>query len=625
MLNDAIKTLLHPRNAVICHDLFMVWAAWMAVHWLRYTFKIDAPELLFFTDEIVIVLVIQALVFHFMGLYRGIWRFASLPDLWNIIRSGIAGTMLISLALFLFNRLEGVPRSVFLLYPIALTLFLGGPRLLYRIWKDHHLAFHARVGQTRVLIIGAGMTADRLARDLKQSGPYFPIGFLDDRKDLQGAKLRGMPIYGGLDKLDQIVQSQSIEMAIIAIPSASNEQMQRIVKYCANAKVPFRTVPRLQDLVSGQISRQQIKDVAIEDLLGRDQASMDWESIRAGLAGKSVMVTGGGGSIGSELCRQIAHLNPATLIILENSEHNLYQIERDLSRLTDDLALEPILGDITDQVMVERVLEHFKPDVIFHAAAYKHVPLLQRNIREAVRNNVIGTQIMALAADRHQVSDFILISTDKAVNPVNILGATKRVAELFCENLASRSTTNFVTVRFGNVLNSAGSVVPLFNEQISQGGPITVTHPEVTRFFMTIPEACQLIMQVAASGEDGNIYVLEMGEPVRIRSLAEQMIRLAGKVPGQDIMIEYTGLREGEKLYEELFHESEPYKKTAHPQILLARHREMDWSTMSQKLAGLTHAVNNVDIESLESGLRSLVPEMKRWEQPGNVVNLRNL
>ncbi len=622
MLHKLTHTLLHPRNTVIVHDLIMVWAAWMAVHWFRYLFRVDAPAQMLFTDEMIIVLVIQASVLHVMGLYRGIWRFASLPDLWNIIRAGIVGTMLISLALFLFNRLEGVPRSVFLLYPMALTLFLGGSRLLYRIWKDHRLSFHARPGQTRTLVIGAGLTGERLARDLKQSGPYFPVGFLDDRKDLLGAKLRGLPIFGDIDSLPKVVQSRSIDMVIIAIPSASKEQMQRIVKQCANAHVPFRTVPKLYDLVAGKVSPQQIKSVDIEDLLGREPARMDWEPLRQGLEGQAVMVTGGGGSIGSELCRQIARLNPGKLIILENSEHNLYQIERDLSKLTSDLALEPVLGDITDQVMVDHVLAHYKPDIVFHAAAYKHVPLLQRNVREAVRNNVIGTQLMALAADRHQVRTFVLISTDKAVNPVNILGATKRVAELFCQNLARRSSTRFLTVRFGNVLNSAGSVVPLFHEQIEMGGPVTVTDPEVTRFFMTISEACQLIMQVAVTGESSNIYVLEMGEPVRIKLLAEQMIRLAGKVPGQDIAIEYTGLREGEKLFEELFHEAEPYKSTDHPQILLARHRDVDFNSMTQQLAALAQAVHQVDNESLESGLLALVPEMTRWEQQENVVSL---
>jgi FlaA1/EpsC-like NDP-sugar epimerase len=601
--------LLHPRIAIVAHDLGMVWAAWTLVHWLRYLIWPDSPQLALFTPELAIVMVCQGVVLYFTGLYRGIWRFASLPDLWNITRGTIYGTLSITLALFLFNRLEGVPRSVFVLYPLVLAVLLGGPRLAYRLWKDHRLNFTARPGRMRVLLIGAGSAGEMLARDLRREGDYYPVGFLDDNRKLWGGRLRDLPVFGGVDQLPELIHKQSIEMVIIAIPSANNQQMRRIVEVCEQADVPFRTIPRLQDMMAGRSNFNEIKEVAIEDLLGRDPVSLDWAALGEGLTGRSVMVSGGGGSIGAELCRQIARLAPARLGLIENSEYNLYRIEMELARDFPDLILDAVLGDICDTVLVDRTVERFKPDLIFHAAAYKHVPLLQSQAREAVRNNVVGTRVMASAATRHGVDQFVLISTDKAVNPVSLMGATKRAAEVLCQNWAAQSETRFVTVRFGNVLDSAGSVVPLFREQIRSGGPVTVTHPEVTRFFMTIPEACQLIMQASVTGESGGIYVLDMGEPVRIQYLAEQMIRLAGKEPGQDVEIVYTGLRPGEKLFEELFHEQEPYQPTDHAQIVRARHRSVDWGQLNDQLDNVERQVRVFDEEGLSATLNLLVPE----------------
>ncbi|HET9484230.1 MAG TPA: nucleoside-diphosphate sugar epimerase/dehydratase, partial [Xanthomonadales bacterium] len=385
---------------------------------------------------------------------------------------------------------------------------------------------------------------------------------------------------------------------------------------------PFRTVPRLQDVVEGRSGFNQLKEVAIEDLLGRDPVALDWTAIRTGLSGKRVLVTGGGGSIGAELCRQVARLGAESLTILELSEYNLYRIEQELGREFPELLLVAMLGDAGDAATCERVLESARPHLVFHAAAFKHVPLLEGQVREAFRNNVLGTQTMALAADRHRVECFVLISTDKAVNPANVMGATKRAAEIFCQNFAAASQTRFITVRFGNVLDSAGSVVPLFREQIRAGGPVTVTHPEIARYFMTIPEACQLIMQAAVLGQGGEIFALDMGEPVRIGYLAEQMIRLAGKVPGREIEIAYTGLRPGEKLFEELFHEHESYEGTSHRKIFLASPRKMPWTELSAVLKRAAQASLRYDEDELLRCLRELVPEFAADAPDAEVVSI---
>jgi FlaA1/EpsC-like NDP-sugar epimerase len=355
-----------------------------------------------------------------------------------------------------------------------------------------------------------------------------------------------------------------------------------------------------------------LKRVAIDDLLGREPVSLNWNSIRDGLAGKRVMITGGGGSIGSELCRQIARLNPVELIVVDNSEYSLYRIDHELRSDYQDLIFYSVLGDICDPATVEKVVGEYKPDMIFHAAAYKHLPILQTQIREAVRNNVLGTMRLAEVAERHGVGTFVLISTDKAVNPANIMGATKRVAEMYCQNMNARSNTRFITVRFGNVLNSNGSVVPLFQEQISKGGPVTVTHPEISRYFMTISEASQLIMQAAVLGSGGEIYVLDMGKPVKITYLAEQLIRLAGHEPGDDIQIVYTGLRPGEKLFEELFHELEPYETTTHEKIFLAHPRQANWDELRAELRNTELAVRRYDTRALQRILLRLVPELAK-------------
>ena len=613
---------IHPRLAVVAHDLAMVWIAWLGANWLRYSIEPTSPPVAWFAVETLIVVAVQGLIFWWTALYKGLWRFASLPDLWNIVRGSLVGAVAIAVALFLYNRLATVPRGVLVAYPLLLVILLGSPRLLYRYWKDSRFDLMRSQPAQRVLVLGAGRAGEALLRDLARENRYRPVGLLDDNANLRGAKVHGVPVLGLLEKLPEIAEETAAEMLLIAMPSVTNAQMRRVVELCEKTGVPFRTMPRLQDVVAGRMSFSDLKEVAIEDLLGRDPVQLDWTAIRTGLAGQRVLVTGGGGSIGAELCRQIARLGAESLTILELSEFNLYRIEQELRREFPDMLIDAVLGDCGDVAVCERVFARARPQVVFHAAAYKHVPLLQTQLREGFRNNVIGTKIVAEAADRHGVGSFVLISTDKAVNPTSVMGACKRVAEIFCQNFAAKSKTRFITVRFGNVLDSAGSVVPLFREQIRAGGPVTVTHPEITRYFMTIPEACQLILQAAVLGEGGEIFVLDMGEPIKIQYLAEQMIRLANKVPDRDIAIVYSGLRPGEKLFEELFHAQENYQVTKHAKIFLAQPRSMSWDLLNAQLRNATQGVRDYDEDVLRKCMTSLLPEFAIRDEPAEVVSI---
>ncbi|MEO7433794.1 MAG: nucleoside-diphosphate sugar epimerase/dehydratase [Dokdonella sp.] len=611
---------IHPRLAVVAHDMFMVWLAWTTVSMMRWSFEPIPTPLALFDNEVALVLAAQGLIFWWTGLYRGLWRFASMPDIWNIFRACLFGALAIAITLFLYNRLVTVPRTVLAIYPLVLSILLGGPRLLYRYWKDSRLDFTARAPSTRVLVLGAGKAGDALVRDLRRENRYAPVGFLDDNAQLRGSRLHGIPVLGTLDQLPQLARETAAEMLVIAMPAANKAQMRRAVDLCESCDLPFRTVPRLEDVVAGRSSFNELKEVAIEDLLGREQVQLDWTAIRTRLAGKRVLVTGGGGSIGSELCRQIARLGAESLTVLELSEFNLYTIEQELRRDYPDLLFNAWLGDCGDAMTCERMFASAHPEVVFHAAAYKHVPLLQGQVREAFRNNVLGTRVVAEAADRHGAESFVLISTDKAVNPTSVMGACKRVAEIFCQNFAKQSRVRLITVRFGNVLDSAGSVVPRFREQIRAGGPVTVTHPEITRYFMTIPEACQLILQASVLGQGGEIFALDMGEPVRIRDLAEQMIRLAGKHESGAISIVYTGLRPGEKLFEELFHSQEDYSDTANAKIFLAQPRTMAWHSLTSQLRHGEAAVRDFDEPALQRILDQLLPEFESGTPAKGVV-----
>jgi len=616
--------IIHPRVAVMLHDLAMAALAWWVAKLLRYAVR---PEdvVHFRWFEFPVVLLAQGLIFRWTGLYKGVWRFASLPDLWNILRAAVLGSTAVWLLLSMFNRLQGVPRSMLLLYPVVLAMVLGAPRLAYRYWKDSRLGVTGERSMRRVLILGADRAGEVLSRDLHRDGGYAVVGFLDDRPALRGASINGHPVLGQFEQLSEIAREAAVEMLLIALPNASVSEMRRVVALCDASDLPYRTIPRLDDVVAGRAQFNEIKEVAIEDLLGRDAVELDWTAIRETIGGRRVLVTGGGGSIGSELCRQVARLGAQSLVVVDHSEYNLYQITRELRANYPELLLEGVLASCGDSVLMRKVLAESQPQVVFHAAAYKHVPMLQGQLRAAFLNNVLGTRTMADLARDAGVECFVLISTDKAVNPTSVMGACKRIAEIWCQNLDAHADTRYMTVRFGNVLDSAGSVVPLFRQQIRAGGPVTVTHPEISRYFMTIPEACQLILQAASLGKGGEIFALDMGEPMKIRDLAEQMIRLAGKKPGSEIAIVYTGLRAGEKLFEELFHPLEQYSATTHAKIFLAQHRQVSWDLLQAMMHKAAEMVAVDNDEELRRCVSSLLPSF-RWSetaQPDNVVSIR--
>jgi FlaA1/EpsC-like NDP-sugar epimerase len=623
LLRNAVAAI-HPRVAVVIHDLGMVALAWWLAKVLRYTLQPD--ELVTFRAlEFPIVLLAQGLIMRWTGLYKSVWRFASLPDLWNILRAVAVGTVAIALLLFVYDRLDNVPRSALVLYAALLTALLGAPRLAYRFWKDSRAGLSGGQDVKRVLIVGADRAGEVLSRDLQRDSGYQVVGFVDDNPGLRGAVINGRPVLGRTEEMSTLVQEAAVQMLLIALPEASTGEMRRIVALCDGTGVPYRTVPRLEDVLAGRAQIGEIKEVAIEDLLGRDAVELDWVAIHGALSARRVLVTGGGGSIGSELCRQVALLGAQSLTVVEHSEYNLYRILQELRTDFPELIVDGVLASCSDLVAMRRVFAQAMPQVVFHAAAYKHVPLLQAQLRASFHNNVLGTRTVADVASATGVDCFVMISTDKAVNPTSVMGACKRVAEIYCQNLNAHSSTRFVTVRFGNVLNSAGSVVPLFRRQIAAGGPVTVTHPEMTRYFMLIPEACQLILQAATLGKGGEIFALDMGQPVKIRDLAEQMIRLAGKKPGTEIPIVYTGLRAGEKLFEELFHPLENYSATGHAKVFLAQHREVSWELLQALLDKAVDAVAIFDEEELRRSVSSLLPSF-RWSevaQPDNVVPIR--
>lgn len=598
---------------ILIYDALMAGLAWTLAILVRYNFQPDSED---FAAVYLfpIVMVVQAWIAWRSGLQRGIWRYVSMHDVRLMLNVAFLGTLVAALILFILMRLDNIPRSSLLFYPFILIALWGIPRLAYRLWYEHSFSFfYIPDNQQKVLILGAGTSGDMLVRDMVRTPQYgyVPIGFLDDQKQLLGGKLHGIPVLGTIDDLQTVVEELDIDVILIAMPSATDEQMQRVVELCEQSQIPFRTLPKLDNVVNDQVDLTTLRNVSIDDLLGRAKIELDWQVIQANLQQKIVMITGGGGSIGSELSRQVAKLNPQQLIIFERCEFNLYQIELQLRQTFPDVILHAFLGDVTDKVTITYVLQHYQPQVIFHAAAYKHVPMLQNQMRQAAYNNILGTQRLADLASQYHCETFVMISTDKAVNPTNIMGTTKRIAEIYCQGLNERTQTNFITVRFGNVLGSAGSVVPLFKQQIRQGGPVTVTHPDISRYFMTIPEACQLILQAGAMGQGGEIFVLDMGKPVKIRYLAEQMIRLSGKVPEQDIKIEYTGLRAGEKLHEELFHHEEEFAQTQHQKIFLALHRANHWERTQDLLQQLEHACKTYDETHILTILQTLVPEMR--------------
>ncbi|MCD6706299.1 MAG: polysaccharide biosynthesis protein [Thiobacillus sp.] len=596
---------------IILHDILAALFAWLGAYWLRFNLDVPAEFQAAALTTLVWVVPLQAAAFWRFGLYRGIWRFASLPDLKRIVLAIGLAALLIPLVLILFGVSAVVPRSVLILDPLLLVILMGGSRMAYRAWKEHRLASVLHPDSKPVLVAGAGSAADFLLRELARNPSGFHVvGLLDDSRDKQGRLVQGIPVLGTLDDVAAYAQSMGVDDVVLALPSTAHEVRKRITQICAEAGLNVLTVPSLEDLVAGRVSVSSLRPIELDDLLGRDPVELDDSGLHQLLTGQVVMVTGAGGSIGSELCRQIARFDPARLVLFEQSELALYAMEEELSARFHGLQIAPVIGDVKDAVWVNQVMAEHRPAVVFHSAAYKHVPLMEGcNAWEAVRNNVLGTQVVAAAAQAHGVGKFVMISTDKAVNPTNVMGATKRLAEMTCQAMQKPSGTRFVSVRFGNVLGSSGSVIPKFQKQIEAGGPVTVTHPEITRFFMSISEAAQLVLQAGLMGEGGEIFVLDMGEPVKIAELARLMIRLSGADEDR-IRIEYTGLRPGEKLYEELLADDESTLPTPHPKLRVAKARAADAGWYAECLTWLAHP-DTYDEAAVKRQLQTWVPEYR--------------
>ncbi len=595
--------------AIILHDIVVAALAWLGAYWLRFNLDLPPEFRAAALSNLMWVVPLQALVFWRFGLYRGIWRFASLPDLKRIVLAVGVAALCVPVVLVLFSASLLVPRSVLILDPMLLLLMMGGSRLAYRAWKEQRLASALHPGSRPVLVAGAGSAADFLLRELARNPAGFHVvGLLDDSREKQGRLVQGIPVLGTLEDIALFARRMRVDDIVLALPSAAHAVRKRVTEICSEAGLNVLTVPSLEDLVAGRVSVSNLRRIELDDLLGRDPVQLDNSGLHRLLTGQVVMVTGAGGSIGSELCRQIARFEPAKLILFEQSELALYGVEEDLASHFPGLHVEPVIGDVKNAPWVNQVMAGYRPAVVFHAAAYKHVPLMENwNAWEAVRNNVLGTQVVAAAAQAHGVGKFVMISTDKAVNPTNVMGASKRLAEIACQAMQRPEGTRFISVRFGNVLGSSGSVIPKFQKQIESGGPVTVTHPEITRYFMSISEAAQLVLQAGLMGTGGEIFALDMGEPVKIAELAKLMIRLSG-TDEDHIQIQYTGLRPGEKLYEELLADEETTLPTPHPKLRVAKARAADATWYAECMAWLNGAAMR-DEESVKRQLKTWVPE----------------
>ncbi len=629
------------KNFVIIFlaDLVLLTAALYSSLLIRFEFSIPSYFLASFLEMLPYALLTKIACFYFFDLYRGMWRYTSIADLLNIIKAAAVSSLLIVAFIAFKTRFIGYSRSVFLIDWFLTILFIAGFRLVVRLFFESFTSDESgqrarpslvgmlsrkRKNAKRLLIIGAGDCGEKIFREIQNNAslPYRPVGFLDDNRNKIGRKIHGVPVLGRISEIEAAVRKVNADEALIAIPSATGQRMREIVEHCKDSGIPFKTVPGYGELIDGRVSVKAIRDVAYQDLLGRDAVKLDEKGIGAYIEGNCVMVTGAGGSIGSELCRQICRFKPKEVVLFERAESPLYEIELELKKKFKDICIVPVLGDIQSSEQLFKIFDSHAPRTVFHAAAYKHVPMLEIQPWKAVENNILGTANLATLVKKFKIDRFVFVSTDKAVRPTNVMGACKRVAEMLiqCQNHDPDSDTKFAIVRFGNVVGSVGSVMPLFRRQIEIGGPVTVTHAEVTRYFMTISEACQLILQAGAlCNEQVEIFVLDMGQPVKIADMARDLIRLSGFEPEVDIEIEYIGLRPGEKLYEELITEGEGIVPTSHKKIMTLRGEVCSLNQINGKIDILARMAVEQDAEKIKATLKEIVADYQPYDRSGSL------
>ena len=609
-------------------DMLLLVASWYAAHLVRFDFNIPEVHWISFKKVLPLLLVVKLVCFYLFDLYRGMWRYTSIGDLLNIIKAASISSLLIICWVLFRTGFIGYPRSVFIIDWSLTILVISGFRLSVRLYFDVlredkpwrvviQMLFKPLIKKhtdsNRLVIIGAGDCGEKIYREIHDNVrlPYEVVGFLDDDVSKVGMKIHGIPILGSIRDIEVWAKNLKADEALIAIPSATSQQMRQIVTHCEKSGLSFKTIPGMGELINGKVSVKAIREVAYRDLLGREMIRLDEEKIGAYLQGKSVLVTGAGGSIGSELCRQICRFRPQSIALYERAETPLYELELELKESFPEVEIVAQLADVRDRNQLEKAFEASVPQVVFHAAAYKHVPMLELQPWKAIKNNIQGARNVIDMSNKYKVERFVFVSTDKAVRPVNVMGATKRVVEMLAQsqNSCSITDTNYMIVRFGNVVGSDGSVVPLFKKQIEKGGPVTVTDPEMTRYFMTIPEACQLILQAGSMGEGGEIFILDMGTPIKIDDMARDLIRLSGFEPDVDIDIEYIGLRPGEKLYEELITEGEGMVPTSHEKILVLKGIECNLDILNGKINELIYLAREQDGEKIKEKLQEIIPE----------------
>ena len=602
------RFIKHRTVIIVASQASLLVIAYLASFLLRFDLRIQGLGYRFIIlQTLPVLLVVKLLVFYHFRLFSGWWKYAGMNDLLDIIKATLVSSFFLYFAVYFIYGVAGYPRSTFLLDMLLTVALIGGARFVVRAYSEQ--ARSTSVG-VNTLIVGAGRAGNLIVRELKGNPTlgYNPVGFVDDDLSKKSMNMQGLKVLGTTENLPELIEKYSVSRILIAAPSARGEEVRHIIDKCRESKVEFQILPPMSKLINGSVSVNQVRTVKIDDLLARDPVRLDLNEIGAKLQGKTIMVTGAGGSIGSELVRQVAKFGPAKLILFERSESDLHKMDLELPADFSNLHYLPIIGDILDTFRLKEVFAEHRPQVIFHAAAYKHVPMMEKNCFQAISNNVVGTYNLAMLADQFKVEDFVMISSDKAVRPTNIMGVTKRISELLILGLQNH-TTKFVSVRFGNVLGSNGSVIPLFKEQIEKRQPVTVTHPDAIRYFMTIPEAAQLVLQASTMGQGGEIFVLDMGQPVKIVDLAKNLIRLSGLEPDRDIPVVFTGLRPGEKLYEELRLDGEGMKSTPHHKIHVLDGGKVSFIQVQTWVDELVALVERKDVAGLVKKLQRIVPE----------------